>query len=345
MDSIIRLASYNCNSLRSKFENVRFILSEADILLLQELQLCKSDLPLLNDLNEKFDNIANVTDRESEGITEGRPSRGVAILWKKYLSPFISPLIIDDSVIGIILQNDVSKILVLNVYMPCNMQTLESLENYRSMLGKLEVIVREQSVSNIIVTGDFNADPKKGKFWDELCDFIKSFSFLVLDNEQLPQDTFTYLCPAKSVTSWLDHILCSKQLQDCISNIYVNYNFALYDHFPLYFSLKYKFDCVQNITTTNNLENELVNWSKIKDQDRKAISCKLDALLNNLNFIDEEVLHCSVKGCKNISHKKRLNEIFLLMKDVLFECTSDYKFTKNRNYKLDGTKISKIKQT
>ena len=75
----MKIISYNCNSIRNNFENARTLLGDADILLLQELMLEKRDLDILNDLHENFKYIAEVRDREMEGICEGRPSRGVAI--------------------------------------------------------------------------------------------------------------------------------------------------------------------------------------------------------------------------------------------------------------------------
>ena len=329
---MIKLASYNCNSVRCHFENVRNILLDVDILLLQELQLCKSDLLILNDLNNDFENISFVQDREAEGIIEGRPTKGVAILWRKSLSSFISPLIIDDSLIAITISNMKIKILLLNVYMPCDLQTPEALENYRCMLSKVEVVIREQNVTDVIIAGDFNADPKKGRFWRELSDFMRSFSLLALD-DQLPQDTFTYLCPARSTTSWLDHVLCSKKLKDFISNLVVNYDIALFDHFPLYFNLKFELTFIRKEDDVCVSHDMFVDWKKINKTDEGIISRKLDDMLNSLNLINDEVLNCQVIGCKNKGHRKRLDVIFSLMKSVLLESTSDYKFTRNRKYK------------
>ena len=99
---MMRLVSYNCNSIRNNAENVKNLLDENDVFL-QEIMLSKSDLPLLFHYNNDFDHIAYVKDRESEGINEGRPSRGVAIFWRKCLSSITSPLLIDDSIIGIVL--------------------------------------------------------------------------------------------------------------------------------------------------------------------------------------------------------------------------------------------------
>ena len=94
---MIKFSSYNCNSVRKNIEIVKNLLNRTDVLFLQELMLSKSDLPLLYDIHEDFDHAAYVKDCESQGINEGRPSRGVAIFWRKYLTPSIKPLIIDDS--------------------------------------------------------------------------------------------------------------------------------------------------------------------------------------------------------------------------------------------------------
>ena len=77
-----------------------------------------------------------------------------------------------------------------------------------------------------------------------MSNFIESLSLKVLDDE-LPQDSFTYLCPAMSTTSWLDHILCSGDLTEYISNVHIDYEGALYDNFPIYF----------NVTVDSNYNN------------------------------------------------------------------------------------------
>ena len=327
----VRFCSYNCNSVRAHFENVRNIMTNCDIIFLQEILLCKSDLPILDELNDDFQKIAYVQDRESAGIIEGRPTRGVAILWRKSLSKYISPLLVDDSVIGIILSNVTSKVLLLNVYMPCDKQTLDALDNYRTMLAKLDVIVKEQNLSNIILTGDFNADPKKGRFWGELKVFMSSFSLYALD-EQLPQDTFTYLCPAKSTTSWLDHVLCTNQLRSLVTNIKIDYERALYDHFPLYFNLAFELKHDEKVEDSDR--REYVRWNKLTEDDKVNIKVKIDSLLNKYNLLDNELFFCCKIGCKSKRHRKLCDKLFRIMKLVLLEATKDYVAKAKENFKI-----------
>ena len=99
----MKIVSYNCNSIRNNVDVVKYLLGNNDIVLLQELMLEKRDLCFLNDFNENFKHIAYVNDREMEGICEGRPCRGVAIFWRKDLLPSVSPLLVNDFLIGIIL--------------------------------------------------------------------------------------------------------------------------------------------------------------------------------------------------------------------------------------------------
>ena len=273
-------------------------------------------------------------DRESEGIIEGRPSRGVAILWRKDFFVNVKPLFIDDSSIGLCVKNGNSSLFLLNVYMPCDLQTLDALDKYRSMLAKIKAIVSEQNYSDIIIGGDFNADPRKGRFWRELEDFTRSMSFTVLDSF-LPRDTFTYLCPAKNTTSWLDHIVCSKNLSLCKKEIRVNYDTVLYDHFPLFF--EFDLDVVHETNFLNKTfshNDEYVNWNRINESDKTNIREKLDKILRALELIDDEVLNCKVVGCKNESHRRRLEEIFRVIKVSLLQATDEYKFSKDNRYKV-----------
>ena len=329
---MVKIASYNCNSVRANCVNVQSIMNVADIVCLQELMLCRSDLYFLNELNKDFDNAAFVMDRESEGIIEGRPCRGVSILWRKSLSKYVSPVIIDDSVIGIIITNNMSKILLLNVYFPCDLQTFEALDNYRLMLAKVQAVILENSFSDIILMGDFNADPRKGRFWKELCVLIDSLSLKVLD-EQLPQDSFTYLCPGRNTTSWLDHVLCSAGLTECVFDVQIDYEGALYDHFPIYCNLTVDFTCHDD-KDERLLVEEFVNWNAMSHSDKKSVKQKIDDMLNMLNLINDEVFECRVVGCNDRTHLKRLDDIFRLMKEVLLESTASFKFNGTRKYKI-----------
>ena len=130
---MLRCVSYNCNSVRNNANIVKALLDTSDIVFLQELMLNKSDLGVLNDFHKDFRHTAYVKDRETEGINEGRPSGGVAIFWRCDLSLTVSPVIVDDSIIGIILMNDSVSLFFLNVYLPRDFQPTDSLDKYKTL--------------------------------------------------------------------------------------------------------------------------------------------------------------------------------------------------------------------
>ena len=178
---MVKVISYNCNSVRNNSEIVKSFFNNADIICLQELMLERRDLDILNDFNENFKHVAFVKDRESEGVCEGRPSGGVAIFWRANLSPFISPVIVNDFIIGIIIETKNFKVLFLNVYLPCDKQNMNSVDKYKDALTIVDLVIREQGINQVVLTGDFNADPVKGRFWKLLLDFSNSLSLEVLD--------------------------------------------------------------------------------------------------------------------------------------------------------------------
>ena len=163
-------------------------------------------------------------------------------------------------------------------------------------------------------------------------DFTQSLSLTVL-NRFLPQDTFTYLCPAKNTTIWLDHIICSKSVSLCKKDIRVNYDTVLYDHFPLYF--EFDLDILHEtsfINETSLHNDEYVNWNRISESDKTNIREKLDETLRAMELIDDDVLNCKVIGCKNENLRRRLEEIFKIIKTSLIQATDKYKFSNDSRY-------------
>ena len=64
---------------------MKSLLDTHDIILLQELMIHECDVGILYQLNQDFTCNVGVSDRVNDGIVYGRPSRGVSILYRKYL--------------------------------------------------------------------------------------------------------------------------------------------------------------------------------------------------------------------------------------------------------------------
>ena len=307
-------------------------LKELTLFFCKKLCYVKVIFFILNDLNEEFDNVAFVRDREAEGIFEGRPSRGVAIFWKQTLTNCITPILINDSLIGIVLANGDSKILLMNVYLPCDFQTFDALDEYRHMLAQLKVVIYEQNINSVLLAGDFNSDPSKGRFWKELLIFKQSLSLVDLD-DKFPGDSFTYLCPTKNTTSWLDHILCSKHIKQLVTNVYIDYNAALFDHFPLHFNLEFALT-VSERNMNDELIRNMVYWNKLTDVNKAAICSSIDDAICNKGTLYHEVFSCTTLMCSNESHLQCLDNIFDTIKCIMLDSTTEYTHANKKKHKV-----------
>ena len=102
---MVRIVSFNCNSIKNNNELVKCLLNDNDIVILQELMLSECDIDYLALLHPDYEYTCGVQDTLTiQGeYTTGRPSKGVAIMWRKQYSSFIKPLPIDNTMNAVII--------------------------------------------------------------------------------------------------------------------------------------------------------------------------------------------------------------------------------------------------
>ena len=232
--------------------------------------------------------------------------------------------------IGISFKQDGSNILLLNVYMPNDFQTGEAIDCYNQSLALLDVIIGEQNVNHIIIMGDFNADPKKGRFWKLLNDFTSLLSLTILNNH-FPSETFIYLRHTNT-TSWLDHV-CSKNLIDKIKNLLVDYQTDLYGQLPISFFLDIP------IYVSNSIDNErmiikYIKWDKMTLTDKQVISEIIDKELLNHKMLDSILFTCYDVNCKCVSHFNQMSDRVNSIKFNLNKFTNKFRVANNRRFKV-----------
>ena len=73
---------------------------------------------------------------------------------------------------------------------------------------------------NFISLGDFNSAVDT-PFESELVEFCSSYDLIISDYQRYGRDSgqFTYVSDAHNSTSWLDHIICSYDVNSKISSI------------------------------------------------------------------------------------------------------------------------------
>lgn len=329
---MVKIISYNCNSIKNNLDVIRDLLQKCDIILLQEIILLKQELDLIKHIDLNFDGVGFASDAGEIGMLRGRPKAGVAILWKKTLGNFIKPIFCNESIIAVQMTSPNEILFLVNVYFPCDRQDVDSLCKYRNMLAILDCFLDENKFNNVILAGDFNADPGKGRFWKELLPYVQ-YKQLSIKDLDLPINSFTYLSPGHNTTSWLDHILSSSAVK--ISNVFVEYNAAAYDHFPLSFDVEFKFDMHIGSGVTDTLLQNFVNWKTFGEPELNIYHNKLDSLLNMNNFNDAVL--CTNQNCADLSHKAKLDEAYAFVVDSIINATDDFRVNKsNKTYVVPG---------
>lgn len=326
----VSLCTYNCNS----FRNNRFIIEELmlsnDIILLQELMLLSEDVHLVKALSTDWDSIVTVKDRSKEGILEGRPSKGVAILWKKNLTKFIRPIYHDDRIIGITIDSGEACILLLNVYLPYYDKSNFSISEYLNTLSLIETIYKDIKCNSLIIMGDFNSNIDNSHFGELLKKFITNNNLCCLDKILSP-DSFTFLSPSHNSISWLDHIICSNNLVSKFNNVAILYDLCAYDHFPV--SCNFNLDYDLKISSYMEVDEKFVIWSKLSGSDLRKYKANIDTYCNELTDIFHNIFNCNVYNCNIDDHRNKLSEFYNLLVNILHKSCSEFVITKLKNNK------------
>jgi endonuclease/exonuclease/phosphatase family metal-dependent hydrolase len=302
----LKVVSFNCQSVRKNAEIVKCLMLSHDIVLLQETLLTDTDLNFCADLNNDFDYAATPSSQNLFAEYQGRPSGGLVILWRKKISFFVYPILISKRIMCLNLVIADKTYHLINVYMPCDYRNQESLLCYQNILAELAEFIDSDAMGELIIVGDFNCDPFKGRFYRYLLDFVKNFKLSIADS-MLPIDSFTYISAAhQSATSWLDHVLVSNN--DSIENVNIRYGDTIVDHIPVSFHLLipiYSVSRPDDVIINTNIIRSFVQWDKVTDDDVMLYDVDLEILLSN--YINEAFL-CSNINCTVQQHRDNLDQ-------------------------------------
>lgn len=316
----IKITSYNCDSVRNSSDTVKILLNNHDIVLLQETLLTDDNLDYLNMLDENFNHSAVPSTYYKENF-KGRPRGGLAIFWSKNLSKCVTATCYTDRIMGIKIAGKSKTYLILNAYMPCDYGGNESLFQYRNTMTEIEDILESESFDDVIVVGDLNCDPNKGRFFAEFSRLVTTHSLTFADLV-LPQDSITYISKTNCFsTSWLDHIVISNDAE--IKDIEIYNGMTVQDHIPIKFNLVIPHDVIMcDDEITNKQIFHYILWDKITDED-------IDVYHDNLNYLLSDYLNeafmCHDISCANEEHKRSACEAYHFISDCLHVAAGHFK--------------------
>ena len=166
-------------------------------------------------------------------ILTGRPHGGLAVLWRKTLG-CVKTKKYSDRIYGIEPTGS-HKLVILNVYLPYDDNSFESLDNFRQILVEISAIIQDSNTNEVIVMGDFNADFCVCIFGEELMFFTAENALQISDGILLRgyrSGFFTYISEALGTVSWLDHVLCTGTANRHVSSCATLDDITFGDHIP-----------------------------------------------------------------------------------------------------------------
>ena len=145
-------------------------------MLLQEHWLLPDELGLLNNVHKDFiawgSSAVNITD----DVRHRRPYGGTTILYKKCIAQNINVISLQNTRLSAItLSSDIGKLLIVNVYAPCDYGSVQSMDEYNDLLGALASVLLTTLFEHCVIAGDFNCD-RESRFYPLLVDFVHSIT-------------------------------------------------------------------------------------------------------------------------------------------------------------------------
>ena len=280
-----------------------------DIVCVQEHWLAKQELNQLNNLHSNFLGFG-VSPVNYETHLKGRNYGGVGIVWKQSIESYIQPLQLEnelDWMCGLYFNTANSKLLILNVYLPCD--NVANVELYLERMGVILSIIQECDTTSVLIVGDFNSDIldtcNDSVLGPLLIDFCNENNLLLADKLSLPPDTYTFVSDVWGSVSWLDHAICTQDAKDCIRNIYIDQRF-MSDHLPLVLELNLN---VLPCLSPEDRVSSKINSGKVPitsiHEYAKTSDCKLKQI--TFSFDDVNCLDCN---CSNKNHIASLEHLY-----------------------------------
>ena len=174
----------------------------------------------------------------------------------------------DSRITALVLHDNSGPILLVSMYMPTDCDNDEPYDSYACTCAKIATLYEDRVATRAVVVGD-----QPGL--DSLV-YSRRLHLVSKDLNRLV-DTFTYCSEANS--SWLDHILCSSDMDDMVSQCSVFYSYVSSDHKPLIVS----FDDIQlscgRVLDSNYGQRDASNSNNVPDWSH-ADDCSISRVIS-----------------------------------------------------------------
>lgn len=280
------------------------------IIAIQEHWLSPDKLHLLNDIHPEFIayGVSAMSNRLSSQIYHGRPFGGVAFLWRKSISQFITIVNCDND--GRCLCIDVNMKPVsrmFSVYFPC----FDLRSSYLSELNQCLSFIEDNISINdgIIILGDLNFECLASNTgFSSFNNFCSQYGIRCCDDLYIgdPNERFTYFNSSLGHRSFIDHIFASNFVKSAISSVVIiDSGVNLSDHRPIIATISL-LSAVVNVTSHSDKKSNHYSWRW--DKSNLLNYYHITRLLCDGITVPSSCLHCN--GCSNDAHIVDINNYY-----------------------------------
>src|SRR5664279_4825 len=242
----IRVVSYNCRGYNvCKQPYLQSLLSQCEFLFVQEHWLADSQMHSLQDVS-KLHLVHGTSGFGNTDVITGRPYGGCAIFWLASLNAdvhFVSTS--NRRVCSVRVCTSVHKLLLINVYMPCENDDI-AYDEYNGVLADVAAIADQFADHCLILGGDFNVDFNKHKLHSSLLsNFCDGNNLSVAANHRSCDIDYTYnFCMSRF--SFIDHFILPRVVFETsiVSCVVTHDGDNLSDHDPITITLDIDLNCV-----------------------------------------------------------------------------------------------------
>ena len=295
------IASYNCKHFGGSHIDVKktFInglFQYCDIIMLQEHWLYESQFHVFDDIMP-YGNLGvhGSSAMDPSVIRCGRPHGGCVILWRESTKLRISYVeTISTRLNAVIVFCENVKLLLINVYMPCDMRNEnDGFSMYQDVLAEIAAIIEKCDTEFVIIAGDFNTDfARHNHVTDELINFCEAESLTrcsILANSDV---SYTFESVSSNSRSHIDHMFVSENL---IASVLSHVAYDSIDNASDHLAIITQFNIKSAQVNCENLNRKKrFGWYKASPMDIELYKNSLDHELSNIVLPDECLKCCNV---------------------------------------------------
>ena len=258
--------------------------------------------------------------KDNNSVTYGRGSGGLVIMWKKYLTKYVTK--VSSSTYRVqAMKFDIpgNEFLLINSYFPCdprndNDHNTELLE----VLGDIRSIILTTQYNRVLMVGDLNCHfARQNRFTNTIYDCLDSLSLIPIweniDNDPdhlIHSVDYTYLNLANGVisTSILDHFCVSQSIFNAIKEAGVTHSSEnLSNHSAVFMKIGL---CNIDNQVETVLNEKRVSWAKASDDAKEIFKELLTNKLDSISLPDSAL-------CRSLQCRDHENEIEEYTLDIL----------------------------